>query len=273
MRRMTSPAERLASARVFLFVPGDRPERFAKATLSGADVIIIDLEDAVPAAHKPQARHEAVSWLDSGGAAVVRVNAPGTEWFEEDVATIAPVADGLMIPKAECAEDWKRAGDVPVIPLIETAGGIERALKILSARTVVRPAFGSIDLAAQLGIDPNDRQALLFARSRLCLAAAAARRSAPIDGVTTAVRDAAVLRGDVEQAASLGMTAKLCIHPAQVPLTRELFKPSPAQVEWARSVVAAVGDGVGLVDGHMVDAPVLARARGLLTQALEPPNP
>ncbi len=268
----TLPASTLAVARTFLFVPGSRPERFEKAAAAGADVIVIDLEDAVSPADKDSARDNVATWLADGNTAVVRVNADDTPWHTDDVAMLRQYHAAAMPAKSADADSVAALADTtgaPVIPLIETARGIRAAYEISDIPGAVRVAFGAIDFAAELGIDPNDREALLLARSTLVLAAAAAGIAAPIDGVTTALREPDVLADDVRYAVRIGMTGKLCIHPAQVTGVHDCLAPSAEDVEWAQRVLAA-DDGSGnaiAVDGHMIDAPVLIRARRILATA------
>jgi citrate lyase subunit beta/citryl-CoA lyase len=132
---------------------------------------------------------------------------------------------------------------------------------------VIRPAFGSVDLAAQLGVSHDAPDALWQARSALVLAAAASGRAAPVDGVTTAITDERRLRADLESAVRLGFTGKLCIHPSQVAVANECHSPSAADTAWARQVVAAAGDGsVTVIDGQMIDRPVVLRAQAVLAR-------
>lgn len=270
---MTATTEALATARTFLFVPGDRPDRFAKAAASGADAVILDLEDAVGPDGKPAARDRVREWLEAGHRAVVRVNAPGTRWFDDDLAMAAGRAKALLVPKADdpAALEFV-ARELPsgtgIIPLIETAAGVVRATAVCAAPSVIRPAFGNVDLSAQLGVDHTRAEALAHARSALVLAAAAAGCAAPIDGVTTAIRDEAALRADVEHAAALGFTAKLCVHPGQVAAVNDGFAPSAGEIAWARRVLESASDGsVTVHDGQMIDRPVLLRARSILARA------
>ena len=174
-----------------------------------------------------------------------------------------------MIAKAESPEIvWKVAAatEAPVIPLIETAVGVLNAPRIAATPGVARVAFGAIDFAAELGVDPDDREALLNARSTLVLASAAARVASPVDGVTTALRDAEKLTDDVGYAARIGLRGKLCIHPSQVAAVHDRLAPTDDQVAWARRIVDATrADGSAVaVDGHMVDPPVVARAQQIL---------
>ncbi|RSM75576.1 CoA ester lyase [Amycolatopsis sp. WAC 01375] len=267
----------LAGAKTFLFVPGHRPDRFAKAAASGADVVILDLEDAVAPDRKEAAREHVRTWLADGHQAVVRLNAAGTGWYHEDVASVGR-ALAVMLPKAEDrAEIDSLAGrlpGVPILPLVETAAGIANALAVCAADAVVRPAFGSVDLAAQLGVDHRSHEALRYARSALVIAAAAAGGAAPIDGVTTALDDEAALAADLDHAKTLGFTGKLCVHPRQVAAANRGLAPSESEIEWARGVVALAGDGsVAVADGQMVDRPIEARARAILGRAGEPFRP
>jgi citrate lyase subunit beta/citryl-CoA lyase len=272
-----APADRpvdLRGARTLLFVPGDRPERFAKAAASGADVIVLDLEDAVAPPAKPDAREAVREWLAAGNPGMVRINPPGTEWYDDDVAAVAAAGPApVMLPKAqdpaEVAALVAALGPgAEVVPLVETALGVHRAVEVCGVAGVVRAGFGSVDLASELGVDPVDREALRHARSALVLGSRAAGAGAPIDGVTTAVRDEQLLVEDCVHGLSLGFTAKMCIHPAQVGPVATAFSPTPEQVEWARAVVgASAGGGVAVVDGKMIDKPVVERARALLLRA------
>ncbi|WP_020415900.1 CoA ester lyase [Amycolatopsis sp. ATCC 39116] len=258
----------IAGARSFLFVPGHRPDRFAKAAASGCDVVVLDLEDAVGPDQKASAREHVRAWLASGEA-VVRINGPGTPWFDDDLAAVADHATAVMVPKAEDPAVLASIG-TPVIPLIETALGVARAVEVCAAEGVVRPAFGSIDLAAQLGVDHHSHTALQHARSAVVIAAAAAGRAAPIDGVTTELEDPAVLRADLAHAIELGFTGKLCIHPNQIDPVNAAFTPSGEEVQWAKEILSSVTDGsVGVHNGQMVDRPVVLRAQAILARARE----
>ncbi|MGW1816672.1 HpcH/HpaI aldolase/citrate lyase family protein [Streptomyces sp. NPDC002125] len=259
--------DEIAAARTLLFVPGDRPDRFGKAAGSGADLVVIDLEDAVAAEDKERARRSAAGWAGLGTRTVVRVNAPGTPWFEADLRMAARHGCPVMVPKAEDPAVLGRiAADCALIALIETALGAERAYEVCSAPGVVRAAFGNVDLSAQLGVAHDDTLALAHARSRVVLASAAAGISPPVDGVTTAVRDLEALAADTAHARRLGFSAKLCVHPAQIAPVASGFAPTEEELRWARAVLEA-GDSVTTVDGHMVDKPVLERARRVLSGA------
>lgn len=269
-----TPMTPIAVARSLLFVPGHRPDRFDKAVSSGADLVIIDLEDAVAAPDKEQARAHAAAWLSRGNRAVVRINAPGTPWSEADLRLAAEHGCPVLVPKAEdpvvLAELAARtAGRCELVALVETALGVERAHAVCATPGVVRAAFGNVDLAARLGVAHDDHEALAHARSRLVLASAAAGLVPPVDGVTTAVRDGEALAADTAHARRLGFSGKLCVHPYQLPYVHEGFAPSAEELRWARAVLDA-GDAVTTVDGQMIDKPILERARRLLSPAQEP---
>jgi citrate lyase subunit beta / citryl-CoA lyase len=270
---LVSSRVQLAWARSLLFVPGDRPDRFVTAESAGADAVVIDLEDAVAPAGKAAARAHALAWLKAGHAAVVRINAIGTAEHEEDVAAVLSQRCAVMVPKAEDAAELSALASrlnsgSRIIPLLETARGLLRAEQVCAVPGVVRVAFGHLDLAAELGVNPADERALLQARAGIVLASAAAGLAGPVDGITTRLRDKDTLRADALAAARLGFTGKLCIHPAQIGPAHEVFSPASADIEAARRIVGA-GDGrpASAVDGEMVDAPVVTRARRLLERA------
>ena len=262
--RLSRDRARIAAARTLLFVPGHRPDRFEKAARAGADAVIIDLEDAVAPADKDAARRHAADWLARSRDAVVRINAPGTPWWDADLDLVTAFGCPVMLPKAEDRDVIERIGEVcAVIPLVETAAGIERALDVCCATGAVRAAFGSVDLATELGVHHDDTQALAYARSRLVMAGAAAGIAPPLDGVTTALDDTDTLARDIHHARRLGFGGKLCVHPKQLPAVAKGFAPTDEELAWARKVLAA-GDAVSAVDGAMVDRPVRERARRLL---------
>lgn len=275
---MTAPRERdgLAESRTLLFVPGDRPERFAKATASGADGIILDLEDAVTPVNKAVARGHVAAWLSHRNTAAVRVNAVTTPWFAADLEAVREYSCAIILPKASVeavASVTTELGDrARIVALVETAAGVVDAVSICRAPNVIRAAFGSIDLSTEVGVDPDDREALLFARSALVLGSTAAGIAPPLDGVTTDLATAVPARADAEYAARLGFTGKLCIHPKQIEAVNAAFSVSPERIAWAHEVLeaATAGDDAGggaiRLDGQMIDAPVVERARRLLAR-------
>ncbi|MDR5652131.1 HpcH/HpaI aldolase/citrate lyase family protein [Ruixingdingia sedimenti] len=258
----------LGTIRAPLFVPANRPERFAKAAASGADAVILDLEDAVPADAKATAR-DALDCGFTGLPVIVRINAAGTPWHADDLAAVARLrVAAVMLPKSEDPADLARVSAAvgkPLIALVETGRGLTNARALAAAPGVVRIAFGSVDYCADLGC-AHLREVLLPARSELVLAARLAGIAAPIDGVTTRLDDPAVTHDDAAHARALGMTGKLCIHPAQIAQVKRAFAPGEAEIDWARRVLAS-GDGAVSVDGAMVDEPVRIRARAILAQA------
>ncbi len=260
----------ILNARSFLFVPADRPERFDKAVASGADSIILDLEDAVAPAAKNEARAAGAAWLAAGGQAILRVNPPGTPWAAED-ETLAdlPGVVAVMRPKAEADEALVRlASRKPVIALIETARGVAEAGKVASVPGVARLALGAVDLCLELGIAETP-EILLPIRLGLTIASKCASLPAPIDGVTVELRDAAVILAAVRHARDLGFGAKLCIHPAQIAPVHEGFAPSAADIDWAEQVLAVADASAGAAfshNGKMVDRPVIERAKQILAR-------
>ncbi|MFY8104127.1 MAG: HpcH/HpaI aldolase/citrate lyase family protein [Ramlibacter sp.] len=262
--------------RSYLFVPADRPERFTKALQAGAHAVIIDLEDAVAPGAKAAARAGLDDWLRGAPERSVhlRINAMQTPWFEDDLALcVMPAVQGVILPKTESTDQVAVLAGVapgtPVLPLIETAAGLEACRAIARAPGVQRLVFGSLDFQADLGIEGDD-DALLAFRSELVLASRLGQLQAPVDGVTTALDDHQVLAADTARARRLGFGAKLCIHPRQVQAVNDGFAPSPQELAWARRVMEAMQSqpqGAITVDGKMVDAPVLKRARALLEAA------
>ncbi|KWC17011.1 HpcH/HpaI aldolase/citrate lyase family protein [Burkholderia ubonensis] len=257
-------------SRSWLFVPGNRPDRFAKAMQSGADVVVIDLEDAVPSDKKAVARAEIQQWLSPAARAVhVRINANESPWFDEDVAAFASDERvcGLVIPKVECADAIRRAvGNahpaLRVVPIIETGRAFASLNEIARAPHVDRLMFGTIDFQLDVGIE-GDGDELLYFRSKLVLASRVAGIAPPIDGVVTSINDAGVLERDARRARSLGFRGKACIHPAQIRAVHAGFAYSEAEMEWAHRVVGAARASGGeaiVVDGRMVDKPIVLKA-------------
>lgn len=281
------------SPRSYLFVPADRPERIGKALSSGADAVIVDLEDAVAPQDKAVARGRLADWLQgaSAGSVLVRVNATTSADFDDDLRVCAhPAVRGVVVPKAETADALAAvAAALPgraLLPLIETAVGYEAVRDVARAPGVSRLLFGSIDFQVDLGIEAGhglagdhdggegdeaaSGDALLFFRSGIVLASRLAGLEAPVDGVTTALDDGAALARATARARRLGFGAKLCIHPRQVEAVNRGFSPSDVELDWARRVLAAAAGSGGAavaVDGRMVDAPVLLRARRLMDRA------
>ena len=274
----------LATARSFLFVPANRPERFAKALASGADAVIIDLEDAVSPADKPAARAQlAQGFIPLGPAErariVVRMNALGTPFHDDDLVLLASlVAQGLggvMVPKAETVLGLQRVVDAlgprcALLPLIESVAGLDAANALATGPQVLRLAFGNLDFQADLGLVCGpDEPELVPVRLAVVLASRRAALPQPVDGVTPGTQDTVQLQADASRARRGGFGAKLCIHPAQVAGVNAAFTPTPSELDWAQRVLAAfeaAGGGVFSLEGRMVDAPVVRLAQRTLAQ-------
>ncbi|MBT9465418.1 CoA ester lyase [Hydrogenophaga sp. ANAO-22] len=263
--------------RAYLFVPADRPERFAKARASGADAVIVDLEDAVAPEAKASARDALAAALDASAPLVVRINAAGTPWFEDDLELCRhPGVAAVMLPKAEGIDAVCTVVEITykdVLPIIESARGLREIHSIASVPGVIRLAFGSVDLALDLGIDcaPDGAESELLAfRSQVVLASRLAGLAAPVDGVSTAIEDLQRLQADTERSRRLGFGAKLCIHPKQLAIVQAVFTPTPERLDWARRVCKAfetAGGSAVAVDSQMVDLPVYQRAQAVLRDA------
>jgi citrate lyase subunit beta/citryl-CoA lyase len=271
----------MALPRTYLFVPGDRPERFAKALASGADAVVIDLEDAVAPAAKVAARDAVRHFLAAADAEereriVIRINDESTAWYAGDLTLLLSSHAGqVMLPKTEKAETvgqlCARCPGIAVLALVETARGVLAAEAIAIAPGVQRVVFGTLDYALDLDLS-GDPRGLDYAASRLALASRAAGIAPPVAGVTAALDDEAQLLADMARARAHGFAAKLCIHPRQVAVVHAALAPGAEELAWARRVMdamAAVGQGAGAVqlDGRMIDKPVIERARRLIERA------
>jgi citrate lyase beta subunit len=265
----------LDGVRSYLFVPATEPARVDKALASDAHAVVVDLEDAVA----PDAKDDARAVLGQKlrrprerGIQLVRINGMSTPHARADFEAIEDLPiDAVVVPKAEPQPLQSLApSGPPVVALIETAAGLRRAFEVATRiPRVTALMLGVVDLAAELGATPGpDGRELLYARSRLVIDSAAAGFGGPIDGPCTAIADLDALRTETVAAKALGFTAKVCIHPAQLPVVHEVFTPTDGEIAWAQRVVEAAdgarGRGAIAVDGQMVDAPVVARARRLL---------
>jgi len=277
-------------ARSFLFAPGNHERRAAKVFQSGADVAILDLEDAVAVDEKAAARESVVRALQvpRSGLGFVRVNGVETPWCWADLqAIVGPGLDGVMVPKVESAAqlqvlDWVLTqlererglvvGALPLLPIIETALG-ERHLEALAVASprVRRFAFGGADYSLDLDLQWTvGEQEFDYLRSRLVHVSRAAGLAAPIDTVTVQVKEPERFATSAARARQFGLYGKLLIHPDQVALCHEAFAPSAAEVARAQKIVeafaAAEAEGVASlrVDGEFVDYPVVEKARRVL---------
>jgi citrate lyase subunit beta / citryl-CoA lyase len=266
------------SARTYLFVPGNRPERFAKALDSGADRVVLDLEDAVAAEAKASARHAIADWA-AGGAhlerVVVRINDAESPAFADDLKLLQ--ASGircLMLPKAETADQLAavRAAlpEADVLALVESARGVANVDAVAACANVSRLVFGTLDFALDLDLDIGaDSDALVYAAGRLAIASRLAGLPSPVAGVTPQLDDEARLLSDLAWARRFGFGAKLCIHPKQVGAIHAAWAPTAQAVEWARRVLAAeaASPGAARLDGRMIDRPVVLQAQRTLQRA------
>ncbi|MFP3492630.1 CoA ester lyase [Pseudomonas sp. SIMBA_059] len=258
-----------------LFVPGSRPERFAKALASGADAVIVDFEDAVEEPLKRQARDNLAAFLAAQPDARVwvRINAPEHAEHFADVAFCKAHASvsGVLLPKVESAAQVAvvaAAGKV-IWPIIESARGLLAIAEIAHAPQVERLSFGGLDLALDLNLSSQSaaaRFALDQARLSLIVHSRAAGLVAPLDGVHPAIDDPEGLHRSIRHAYEMGFAGALCIHPKQVAVIHAALAPSAEDLAWAKRVVEAGAHGAGAyqIDGQMVDAPVLLRAQRLL---------
>jgi citrate lyase subunit beta/citryl-CoA lyase len=279
--------------RSFLFVPGDDERKLAKGRASGADALILDLEDSVAPERKQAARDhvaQAISSRERGGPLLyVRVNGSTSGAMLADLVAVMPsLPDGIMIPKLTSAAELarieaqiealeyqagRRDSRTPLLPIVtETAAAVLGLPHLVVGAPVIGLTWGGEDLAADLGsmrnVDADGRYLSLYAMARdLCLLAAARNGVAAIDAVCTAFRDADRLTRECTDAREAGFQGKLAIHPGQVETINRIFAPQPAELAWAERVLALlaeVGGGVAALDGQMLDEPHFRRARALL---------
>lgn len=263
-----SPREAITA----LFVPGDRPDRFAKALASGADVVIVDLEDAVGPADKSAASDNVRAALAAGRSRImVRINPPGTSWYADDLDLIAAFGPedglvGVVIAKAESADQVsavraRAREDVDIVALIESAVGVHAVHEIAASGTD-RLALGAIDLA--LDLDSTSETLLDQVRFQLTLASRVAELPPPLDTPSVEIRDLGAVAESAQRARAFGFGGKLCIHPAQLAAVKAAFVPTASEVSWAELVLTADTHATTQVDGIMVDRPVIERARRIL---------
>ena len=267
----------MTRARSWLFVPATRPDRFAKGATSGADRVILDLEDAVAPSEKVEARRNLARAVIPGEVPVyVRVNSALTPWFEDDLAVAATLAiRGILLPKADSAAHVERAAraipnEFAIVPIIETAIGFWNVLDVARAPRVERLVFGGLDFSLDTGMQDEDG-AFDYVRSRIVIASRVAGIAPPIDYVTLAIDDQELLQRHTARSWHFGFGGKLCIHPKQIPVTNDAFRPSDDEVAWAHSILreqaARPEDAVFAHRGELVDRPVLERARQIVAAA------
>jgi citrate lyase subunit beta / citryl-CoA lyase len=262
--------------RSMLFLPATRPELIAKAIARRPDLAVLDLEDAVAEQHKDAARDllatSTAQLADSPVLGLVRINAPGSDQFDRDLAAVADSsAAGVVLPKYEhrAVVDEVRAaiGQRRILIVgIESMAGLADCRALLQ-HDITAAYFGAEDYIADIGGRRRpDSLEVLHARSEVVLAARLAAISA-IDQTVVSYRDDAAFVTDAQFGRDLGYNGKICIHPSQVPLANAAFSPSAEEVEHARIIVAAADLGVTTVDGQMVDMPHIRSARDILERA------
>jgi citrate lyase subunit beta / citryl-CoA lyase len=271
-----------------LFVPGDRPALFAKAMAGEADVLSFDLEDAVAATAKADARTQVAAFLQAaphrsvGKQVIVRTNAWHSPAWEDDLRAVLPLdIDLINLPKIESAEQLKQAvaeieaiearssvrPGVGLLVNIESPRALRNAVAIASAHPRVRGLqLGLGDLFEPQGIQRTDVRNVHAAQYALRMAAAEAGVFA-YDAAFPGLDDEAGFRAEADSARALGYLGKSCVHPRQVPWANTVFAPTQQELDAARKVIDAARDGAYAVDGRMVDAPFLARARALIAMA------
>ena len=287
---MSSNRLEFSGLRSFLFTPGNHPRKLAKVFHSGADAVILDLEDAVAIAEKPATRAVVVTALKEprNCQGYVRINSLGTEFWEADIpAVVGSWLDGIVLPKVESAADLVLVdkaiaaaehsaglapGSIDLMPIVETAKGIVNVDEIAGAVPRVRRlSFGGGDYTNDLDfIWTPGEEVLAYARARLVHASRVAEIEPPIDTVVIHIRDHARFRASAERGRMFGFTGKLCIHPDQVPVTNEVFTPGEEEVNHARAVIAAFekaeaeGSASIQLDGYFIDYPIVYKAQRIL---------
>jgi len=268
-------------ARSLLFVPGNRPDRFEKAVRSGADAVILDLEDSVPTEEKAAAR-QAIEreWgrLQAFGVPlVVRINAVGTDAGELDLRWLKhlPAPAAIMLPKSESplavARVFEALGGTAVLPIIESAAGFAALDTLAAATGVLRLVVGHIDFMVDTGLQCDESESELAPlRFAVAMSTRLNHLAPAVDGVTVQIGDDDRLQGDTRRALRYGFGGKLCIHPSQVNVVHAAMAPTAQEVDWARRALAAdaaSGGAAVKLDGRMVDLPVVLQARRTLARA------
>ena len=284
----------LAAVRSFLFTPANHPRRVEKVFQVGADAVILDLEDAVAVAEKVNARKDVVeAFTAARGDCLhyVRINSVDTSFWQEDIlATVGPWLDGVVLPKVESgatalAVDAVIAkaeltagmpeGSLDLLPIIETARGVESAADIATAGSRIRRfAFGGGDYTLDLDYEwTADEDVLAYARAKLSHASRLGDLLPPIDTVVLQIKDDDRFKASARRGRKFGFGGKLCIHPSQVPLAHGVFTPSPEEVAHAKAVVAAfeaaeaAGSASIQLDGYFIDYPIVYKSQRILALA------
>ncbi|MEX1004058.1 MAG: CoA ester lyase [Acidimicrobiia bacterium] len=274
--------------RSLLFAPAVRPDLLAKFPRAGADGVVIDCEDATPPDAKDEGRNHArtlgAELAAAGQSVFIRVNAVDTSWFDADVADGIPVgACGILVPMVEALDQLDRVGEalaavghdaLRVVAGLETAAGVAGAREFLDHRVVTAGYFGAEDFVADMGgVRTDSNIEVLHARSEVALAGRLARVPV-LDQVVVRFSDHERFEREAGEARALGYAGKMCIHPSQVALAHTAFTPAPAEVAAALAVIdayeAAEKNGKGgviVVDGRMIDGPLVAQARRVVEMA------
>jgi len=256
-------------ARSWLLVNGSQADKFDPAARSRADIVVLDIEDAVAPKDKTTARDNVVRWLEAGNTDWVRINGFGTPWWADDIDALAKsTLGGVMLAMVESVdhvtETAKRLRNVPIVALVETARGLERITEIAAAKGTFRLAFGIGDFRRDTGFGENPAT-LAYARSRFTIAAKAAHLPGPIDGPTVG-SSALKLSEATAVSAEFGMTGKICLTPDQCPTVNEGLSPSQEEITWAKEFFAEYErDGGEIRNGS--DLPRIARANKILDLA------
>ncbi|MCX5215291.1 CoA ester lyase [Kitasatospora sp. NBC_00240] len=260
-------------ARSWLFTPADRPDRYPRRDLPGADAVILDLEDAVAPGRKALARDQLTRHVAADTPVWVRINDRTSDHWRADLGVVAglPALAGVMLPKTELAEHVaataaRLPAGTPVVALVESSLGIENAFAIACEAATFALAFGVADFRRETGMG-DAPEAWAYPRTRLVIASRAAGLRGPIDGPAMQLDDVAAVRSEAQAGRAGGFTGKLCIHPAQTAAVNAAYSPAPEQIAWARRVLeqAARSEGAAVrVDGEMIDRPRLEHARDLL---------
>lgn len=276
-------AKTTAQNKTWLFVPATRIDRIEKAFASSAEAVIVDLEDAVTSADKAQAREALKAYYDDQNETQnyrpiwLRINRAGTEAFFEDIALCQqmPKLAGVLLAKAEQAADiahFHQCTGLPVIALIESADGLYQIDSMAKATGLAAFSYGFLDLCNDLKVQVGTPAADIIAnqiRYQLILTSAVHKLAPPIDTVYSDFNDEGGLHVRVQLWSQMGMSGMLCIHPKQVAIVHQALQPTERELQFAKLVVAeheCSGQAVFKIDGEMVDAPVIARCRQLLSQ-------
>ena len=263
------------SVKSALFVPGSRPERFDKAIATGADMVIVDFEDAVEESLKRQARENLMVYLTANPSLLVVVRINGSDHPEHqndlDFCSRFPEVSAILLPKAESSDQVSHAAASGklVWPLIESAKGLENLPAIASVAGVERLTYGALDLAVDLGLRAQSTAASRMfdqVRYHILVSTARSQLARPLDTVYPNFSDLDGLSKFARDALDMGFGGMLCIHPSQVSIVNNVFEPTAEEIEWARKVIDAAQGAPGAfrLDGKMIDAPVIAAARRLL---------